>query len=429
MRDRLARIMFIVSLVVLVGGAIFMGGYEAHRKGRWPHGFIEDSRLIARSLRRYGQILPANLMHNAPGHTSGERVTIHEPDRMQAGWYVIMGWDTARRTHAAWLLDEQGVQHHTWTIDYTRIDDNGPLNGSDMPHGMLVMPDGSLILNFDHADAMARFDSCGEPQWVREGIFHHSLDLADDGSVWTWHAPGTPYAHHHSLLRFDASTGETLAEIDLLRDIIEADPEAEIVMGTRATFAYQQFERTPDNVDDFDLYHPNDVEELSAELAPAFPMFAAGDLLISVRNNNLVAVLDGRTHRFKWWRHGPWIRQHDADFTADGWISVYNNNTGRGRSEIQRIHPATGEVVNPLHAGPVEFHAPAMGKHQILPNGNMLITVPAEGRVVIAGPAGARVFEFNNLVDGLPAVQAHVSHAMWLPPGYFTVVPACANES
>ena len=160
---------------------------------------------------------------------------------------------------------------------------------------MLALADGSLLLNFDHGDAMARLDACGEAMWVRPGIFHHSLDLADDGTVWTWQGHGTPYAHHHTMIRFDPATGETLEAIDLVRDIIEGDVSAEIVMGTRATFPFQHFDRSPENLDAVDLFHPNDVEELDAALAAAFPMFSAGDLLVSLRNNDLVAILDRQT--------------------------------------------------------------------------------------------------------------------------------------
>ena len=56
-----------------------------------------------------------------------------------------------------------------------------------------------------------------------------------------------------------------------------------------------------------------DVEELGPELADAFPQFAVGDLLVSMRSLNLIAVLDGSTHDVKWWQIGPWHRQHDPD--------------------------------------------------------------------------------------------------------------------
>jgi hypothetical protein len=428
MRDRLARIVFIASIAVLVIGAAFLWGYESRHHQTGLYSFVEDSRTIARSLRHFQRIVPVNLMHPAPPHASGQQFTAHRPADLPAGWYVVMGWDADRHGYAAWLLDDQGALRHTWPIDYQAIDPDGPLNGSDTPHGLLVMPDGSLILNFDHGDAMARFDACGDPLWVRPGIFHHSLDLADDGSVWTWQAEGTPYAHHHTLLRFDADTGETLEAIDLVTDVIARHHLAEIVLGTRSSFPFQHFTQTPQAPNPHDLFHPNDVEVLSAEDAPAFPQFNAGDLLISLRSNNLVAVVDRRDHRVKWWRHGPWIQQHDPDFLPDGWISIYNNNTGRGRSEILRIRPGDDRIVNPLRDGDTRFYSATMGTHQTLPEGQVLIVVPDEGRVLVTTPDGHLVAEYNNLVAGLPGVHAHVCNALWLPPAHFDTVPGCAGQ-
>lgn len=425
MSDRIARIVSILSAAVIGLGAAFLWGWSARDTGAWPDDLVQDGRTIARSLRHFGRIVPTNLLHPAPPRAATTRVAVHAPDGMPDGWCVVMGWDAAADQYAAWLLDSGGTEHHRWPIDYRRLDQDGPSNGSDTPHGMLAMPDGSLILNFDHADAMARLDPCGEPMWIQRGVFHHSLDLADDGTVWTWQGSGTPYAHHHVMLRFDAATGEPLETIDLVADVIRNDRVAELVFGARADFPFRHFDRTPDDPNPHDLFHPNDIEVLDAGLAGAFPDFRAGDLLISLRTLDLVAILDRQTRRPLWWRHGPWVRQHDPDFLPDGTISIYNNNTGRGRSEIVRIDPRTGDLASDLHDGDVRFYSGAMGKHQILPGGQVLIVVPEEGRVVVTTARGDRTWEFNNLVPDLAGVRAHVCHAIWLPPDHFTALPAC----
>lgn len=155
-------------------------------------------------------------------------------------------------------------------------------------------------------------------------------------------------------------------------------------------------------------------------------MFDAGDLLLSFREPNLLTVLDGDDGRLKWWSTGPWIKQHDPDFTADGKISVYSNNPSKGRSEILQIDPATNEISNPLYYGNVRFYSRTMGKHQYLPNGNVLIVVPDEGRVLEATSDGDLVMEFDNLSKS-PAYNEHVENGGWLPAGYFSVAPSCTN--
>ena len=44
-----------------------------------------------------------------------------------------------------------------------------------------------------------------------------------------------------------------------------------------------------------EITHLNDIEELRPEIAGRFPQFAAGDLLVSERDYNLIMVIDPRT--------------------------------------------------------------------------------------------------------------------------------------
>jgi hypothetical protein len=154
-------------------------------------------------------------------------------------------------------------------------------------------------------------------------------------------------------------------------------------------------------------------------------MFEIGDLLLSFRTLNLVAVVDPDDRRVKWWSQGPWIGQHDPDFTSDGKISVYNNNTGRGRSEIIKIDPGSGSVSNELFSGDVVFRSEYMGKHQYLPNGNILIVVPGEGRVLEVTANGEMVMEFNNLSSDSAEFNEIVNNGYWLQADYFQTFPDC----
>jgi hypothetical protein len=428
MNEKTARRVFLVSCAVLALGAAFLFGYAARQYGFWPDRWVRDSQKVARSLLRHGRVVPMNLHARVPAGAPRERVTHHDPAQVQPGWYAIMLWDAGAGRYAVWLLDHHGERHHEWPVDYSRIDPDGPHNGSDGPHGLLVLADGSIVVNFDHADAMARFDGCGDPVWVQRAIFHHSLDQQDDGTIWTWRSPGTPYAYHHELVRLDPRSGEVLESISLLEDVLASGEEAETVLGPTADMPFPVLERTPRDRERVDIFHPNDIEVLDADLAASFPQFEAGDLLISLRNNHLVAVVDRQDHVLKWWQHGPWLFQHDPDFLASGLISVYDNNSQRGKSKILTVDPRTGEVDDPLHGGEVRFYSKAMGKHQHLPNGNVLIVVPGEGRVLQVTASGRRVFEFNNVVEDLEGVNAHVAHALWLPREHFADLPFCGEN-
>jgi hypothetical protein len=229
-------------------------------------------------------------------------------------------------------------------------------------------------------------------------------------------------------MNFDAETGATIREIGLIEDIIQPLGPKAFVFGVGADYPFKHVDADPEHRD-LDFFHPNDVDVLSAALAPQFPLFEPGDLLLSLREIDLVAVVDADTAKLKWWNVGPWIKQHDPDFLPDGRISVYSNNTGRGRSDILKIDPKTRAVSSDVHDGKARFYSAEMGSHQYQPNGNVLITVPGEGRVLLLSPTGDLIMEFNNLSSQLPEQNEHVENAAWFPPGYFDDTPQCSGSS
>ena len=113
---------------------------------------------------------------------------------------------------------------------------------------------------------------------------------------------------------------------------------------------------------------------------------------------------------------GPWLKQHDPDFLPDGRISVYSNNPGRGRSDIIKIDPTTRAVTSDLYDGAVHFYSAEMGSHQYQPNGNILITVPGEGRVLLVSPHGEPIMEFNNVSSQSSAFNEHVENSAGFRP-------------
>ena len=120
---------------------------------------------------------------------------------------------------------------------------------------------------------MARLDRCGVPVWIRPGIFHHAMEPAEDGSIWTWHAEGTAYGHHHYLENFDPATGRRIKGLALVDDIIRKSDPAANIFAVPPGYQFREFARDPE--DELDIFHPNDIEELSAEFAEHSSMFEA----------------------------------------------------------------------------------------------------------------------------------------------------------
>jgi len=417
-----SRAFFYISIVLFLFLFSFSVGFAVQRYKIWPYEIITTTKDYVESFIDTGHFGPSRRFFKARTQ-SADRVEVVDPDRVMDGFLITTGWDESTQTHVAWLTDREGSDLHRWVIDYDLLDPDGPANGSKFPHGVEPLADGSLIVNFDKGDVMARIDSCGRPLWIKQGYFHHNMGKAEDGSLWTWEGVGTAYSQEQYLVNFDPATGDSLARIALIDDIIAKMGPRAVIFGVRPDFEFISMSKDPANEWKQDIFHPNDIEVLHSDMADSFPGLQAGDLLISLRNLHLVAVIDPVSYEVKWWSHGPWTFQHDPDFTSDGKISVYDNARFRGRSEIIKIDPVTRDVTNELFHGELNFFSQTMGVHQYLPNGNVLIVVPEEGRVIETSANGDLLFEYNNRAS--ESFNAGLDNAIWLPPSFFESLPRC----
>jgi hypothetical protein len=309
-----------------------------------------------------------------------------EPDRMSHGLRLIASVTPGRAAlYGVRLFDSKGSELHYWPVHYERLDPDGRSPNNIFLHGFSVFEDGAVVVNFDRGGTLAKIDACGDTLWKLGGRFHHLVNRSYDGTIWAWNA--------YFLVQIDPAEGAILRRISLIEDIIEANDQMGIFgMLRNDELKPSQFHSDP--------FHPNDIEILAPEMADAFPQFEAGDIMISLRTPNLVAVLDPQTLKVKWWRHGPWHRQHDPDFQPDGTITVFDNRLDLGPSQIVKIDPLSNETLT-LFRGSEEipFYTRMRGQHQVLENGNLLLTPANSGRTLEVTADGQLVWEFQNVFD------------------------------
>lgn len=149
--------------------------------------------------------------------------------------------------------------------------------------------------------------------------------------------------------------------------------------------------------------------------------------MLSMRHLNLVVIIDRKTKKIKWSNTGPYIRQHDPDFTDDGKIIVFDNRTddtgGKilGGSRILELDPNSREF-NIVYEGDETnpFYTTLAGKQQMLPNGNILIAHYEGGRVFEVDKNGDIVWTFITSYDDDEVYS--VSDAMRIPKNYLTFI-------
>ena len=390
--ERLPRLLFVFALLVFA----FFYGFLAGGLRIQPYGLIETAFKTISDLNEhwrndFGMEPTRHLVEAAPGR---QRLTVTDPARLAPGLRLVSGlFPDETALNGALLMNAEGEVLHRWPIDYAQLDPGGLSPRNVFLHGLAALPDGSLIVNFDAGNALARIGACGNVLWSHAGPYHHVIQPAWDGTFWTWLDPDESTSKEQSIVQADIETGRELRRISMLNDVIGAHE-------AYGPFGIWSRESEDELLLVGDTFHPNDVEPLSPALAAAFPQFAVGDLMISLRSLNMVAVLDGRTLEAKWWQVGPWHRQHDPDWLPNGRISVFDNRMSTPYSRIVETDPVTREVTTVFAGSPeTPFYTWRRGKHQRLANGNTLIVEPEGGRVLEVAPEGTILWEFHNIFD------------------------------
>ena len=291
-------------------------------------------------------------------------------------------------------------------------------------HGAVARPDGSIVFNFEYGGTV-RLDRCGGVLWALAHPTHHDIDVTERGSFWI---PGRRYHRRGDLPEFPpfappfsedlvlevSDSGQILQQISVPGLFYAND------LGALLTSSGESIH--PRDKWDEELVHLNSVDELGSELAGDFPDFEAGDLLFSLREFNMLLVANPESKQIKWWRIGPWIRQHDAQFVPGGKIIVFNNNAYRADfagntmgvmpvdaplvSSIQSYDFRDGSVKTLYGQRPGEgFLTIERGKVRPDDRGNLLITEFGAGRVFEVDSGGDMMWEFINRYDNIHVAE------------------------
>lgn len=430
-----SRLAFVASSLALV----FAYGVAVGAFNLFPYGLIRAGIDAIRDVRENWRtdtgLRPTLFLE--PARYPGQGVTRHDDARMQPGYTLVA--EFAQGGNELKLLRADGTVLHRWPVKFSELfptpDHVQP--PTLVPHGewhtelhdAVVLPDGAVVFNFEGM-GLAKLGRCGDVVWTVPRMVHHAISPTADGGFWVaskrYVSGQSPYPHvkppfHDETVMKVSRDGAVEAEYSVLEALLRTAPGA---FYGGASYA----------VPNADMIHVNDVEPLDAVHAAAFPQFAEGDLLLSLRGLSMLAMLRPSSGRLVWTRVGAWMRQHDPDFQSNGHITVFSNNTLEagatpgvsstvpdplGATTILDVDPASGDS-HVLYGGTPEhpLYSAYRGKHQVLPNGDLLIVESNAGRVIEVTPSGDLVWEYINRYDANDA--AVVYQAQRYPESYFT---------
>lgn len=324
-------------------------------------------------------------------------VVLHRRDRVEAGLNLY----SSGHAPEAVLMDMDGAVVHRWSIPYDALEGAPPMEHPSQLgwRRVRLLADGSLVA-IHGGLALIRIDRDSNLEWVHPGREHHDLEVLDDGRIVT-------------LTRQPRIVPELDAKVPTIEDfltILSADGEVlesvslvEALRGTphfakaleRAEDPDRVQRLTMDGLEALDFLHPNSVQMLDGSHAGPHPAFAAGNVLVCLRELDALAVVDVRRRRVAWYREGAWVAPHDARLTDEGHLTLFDNMGHGGWSQVLELDPLTGEELWAFRGDPPEsFFSVFCGTARRLANGNTLVTESCNGRALEVTPEGAVAWEF-----------------------------------
>jgi hypothetical protein len=359
-----------------------------------------------------------------------ETVIVHRPNAFFAGLTLVSGL-TKEGNIEAKVITREGEALHRWLIDW--FDGFWPeprhIPEEDLPnrrpatqiHGIALLKNGDLLFNLDGV-GLVRMDLCGNVVWRLSYRTHHAVHVDEMGNIWVAgqkriRKPSRalpnyqPPFEEYTVLKV-TPRGEIVREISIFDVLIKNKLQGLLYMSTKLSGSTKV---------SGDTLHMNDVEIFPSRLRPG--VFEPGDVMVSLRNINAVMIFDPDTLNIKYLTIGKMVRQHDPDFIDGNRISIFDNNHVASEPQGARsrivVMSATNDQMQVIYSGSSErpFYTNVMGKHQWLPNGNLLIVESKEGRAFEIDSEGTLVWEYFHLVD--KGRLALLTEAERLPP-FFT---------
>jgi hypothetical protein len=379
------------------------------------------------------------LGHDDPSDDRGMRAdgisTTHQPASAFSGFTLY----TTTRHAEATLIDMAGTVVHRWKMPSRLVWPHAkgvqtPCAGDTVHWERChVFPNGDLVAlccageGSPYGFGLAKFDKDSKPLWLFSANVHHDFDVDEDGRVYVLthrlHArppagldalPTSFTADQIVILSADGQKVDTISLAEALRDSpyalallsgcdsgIPPPPGFPAwVPGLLPRFAPTDTTAPdeprgplpppvplpappgPFSTGPEDIFHTNSVKVLPRALAPKFPMFKAGQILISLRSPSALAVVDRPTQSIVWAAKGVWQSQHDAQFLDDGRLLLFDNGCGRQVSRAIEYDPVTQAVAWYYQGEPGKpFFVGFRGGSQRLPNGNTLIVDSERARL------------------------------------------------
>jgi hypothetical protein len=399
-----------------------------------------------------GALLLYSFQKSPPPPGNGHEAPFHEPaeldeEALRALGYVDTAQDTPRNAKDGVTLDTGGAWgSYTYVTDASacssRVIDMKGKTIAKWSHdpckewgNSILQADGSVIATHKYpaenktetakikATTMIRLDAANQVVWKTTGIVpHHDVDIRPDGkiAVLTRRVGVVPRVHEtlitrdHQIAIVDAATGVVEEEVSIAEILLDSSDTFNL--NTRSVERWVAKHEDPDKKTGpggINLIHANTVEWMhQPHLAKKSSIFDENHVLICMRAQDAVAIIDWRTKRVVWsWGQETLSGPHDATVLPNGNLLIFDNGLDRSYSRVLEVDILTKAIVWSHDGGQDRYFSVSRGGNQRLPNGNTLITVSDSAFAMEVTPDGEIVWRYLNPLrgeDGQPVVMVRM---------------------
>ncbi len=331
-------------------------------------------------------------------------VTRYDPERAYDGYTLF----TSGGAESAFLIDMQGRLVHQWHLPYRAVWSGDSSVSNPVPERFIYWPKAELFPNGDllavyvavgdtpWGYGLVKMDANSRPIWANLDRFHHDMTVGPDGRI---------YALAHRIKRHAVPELPDIQPPSLEDFVVVLSPDGKVLkkVSVYTAFARSRYRGVISILRSSvkgDTLHVNCVTPLPKSFKRVFPFAGPNTVLISSRNLDAIALLDLDSEKIIWVLRGPWARQHDPEFLANGRMLLFDNlgDLARGgRSRVLEFEPNPLKILweYPGESGHRLFSA-VRGATQELPNGNVLITETDGARLLEVTPDQKLVWEYRN---------------------------------
>lgn len=359
---------------------------DAGVPGRWRLARDTGNGMSDEEARRVVELHALPYLQGSKPAPTRSSVTVYDPDRAYDGFNLY----NSGHFPSASLIDMSGEEVHRWELQAEVVWPGTPPRTSNMYWRRVhLMPKGELLVLFDN-HGIVKLDKDSKVIWAVKGLYHHDIEITDGGTIYLLDHRPEPARDMRSRLADNVvvldSTGKFLWELPILT-CLRNSPYRHLLKLIPAR------ERDP--------LHTNSIRVFDGSLEHISPHYERGNILVSMRHINAVAILDPEEKTAVWalagGENGMFAGQHDPTVLPNGNMLIFDNHGHNGKSKILEFKPETLETAWIFADSPkFAFHSQTMGAVSRLPNGNTLVSESDAGRAFEVTPNKELVWEFSN---------------------------------